>query len=69
MRDFVAGDDTRGFPAVTTIFSAPNYCDYYGNKGAVLKFSGTAMNIRQFTHKDHPYWLQDFTARIKIIPK
>lgn len=26
------------FPTVITIFSAPNYCDYYGNKGAVIKF-------------------------------
>jgi serine/threonine-protein phosphatase 2B catalytic subunit len=27
-----------GFPTVITIFSAPNYCDCYNNKGAVLKF-------------------------------
>lgn len=27
------------FPAVITIFSAPNYCDAYKNKGAVIKFS------------------------------
>jgi serine/threonine-protein phosphatase 2B catalytic subunit len=26
------------FPAVITIFSAPNYCDFYNNKGAVIKF-------------------------------
>ena len=26
------------FPVVITIFSAPNYCDVYGNKGAVIKF-------------------------------
>jgi hypothetical protein len=25
------------FPAVITIFSAPNYCDFYNNKGAVIK--------------------------------
>jgi len=25
------------FPAVITIFSAPNYCDVYKNKGAVIK--------------------------------
>ena len=29
------------FPAVITIFSAPNYCDVYKNKGAVIKFSVT----------------------------
>lgn len=27
------------FPPVITIFSAPNYCDTYGNKGAILKFN------------------------------
>jgi len=26
------------FPLVITIFSAPNYCDSYNNKGAVIKF-------------------------------
>lgn len=26
------------FPAVITIFSAPNYCDVYNNKGAIIKF-------------------------------
>jgi len=29
----------KEFPTVITIFSAPNYCDYYGNKGAILKFT------------------------------
>ena len=27
------------FPLVITIFSAPNYCDIYNNKGAVIKFN------------------------------
>ena len=26
------------FPVVITVFSAPNYCDIYNNKGALLKF-------------------------------
>ena len=26
------------FPLVITIFSAPNYCDVYNNKGAIIKF-------------------------------
>lgn len=26
------------FPNVITIFSAPNYCDVYNNKGAIIKF-------------------------------
>ena len=27
------------FPTVITVFSAPNYCDVYNNKGAILKFN------------------------------
>ena len=29
---------TKQFPTVITIFSAPNYCDFYNNKAAVIKF-------------------------------
>lgn len=32
-------DDTKLFPNVLTVFSAPNYCDVYNNKGAIIKFS------------------------------
>jgi hypothetical protein len=31
----------KQFPTVITIFSAPNYCDFYNNKGAVIKFKVT----------------------------
>lgn len=34
---------------VITIFSAPNYCDQMGNKGAVLKFNGSNMTKRFVT--------------------
>lgn len=33
------------FPTVITIFSAPNYCDVYGNKGAIIKFNQNTLNI------------------------
>ena len=26
------------FPIVITLFSAPNYCDVYNNKAAIIKF-------------------------------
>ena len=29
---------TEKFPTIITIFSAPNYCDFYNNKAAVIKF-------------------------------
>lgn len=49
-----------GFPAVITMFSAPNYLDVYNNKGAILKYDGQIFNIRQFSHSPHPYWLPNF---------
>mmetsp|Transcript_71784 Transcript_71784/g.166036 ORF Transcript_71784/g.166036 Transcript_71784/m.166036 type:complete len:558 (-) Transcript_71784:129-1802(-) len=49
-----------GFPAVITIFSAPNYCDVYNNKGAVLKFTNSTLNILQFNCSPHPYHLPNF---------
>ncbi|MDP2439538.1 MAG: metallophosphoesterase [archaeon] len=48
------------FPTVITLFSAPNYLDAYGNKGAIMHFDGSVMNIRQFEWSDHPYWLPRF---------
>ena len=33
------------FPSVITIFSAPNYCDVYNNKGAVIKFEVNKYSI------------------------
>ena len=30
-------NERSGFPTVITIFSAPNYCDAYNNKAAVLQ--------------------------------
>lgn len=28
----------KEFPMVITLFSAPNYCDVYNNKAAIIKF-------------------------------
>jgi serine/threonine-protein phosphatase 2B catalytic subunit len=48
------------FPVVITIFSAPNYCDVYNNKGAIIKFESNTLNIQQFNYTAHPYILPNF---------
>lgn len=39
-----------------TVFSAPNYCDQMGNKGALIRFKGSEMkpNFVQYVHVEHP---------------
>lgn len=39
---------------------APNYCDYFENKGAVIKFASNTLNIQQFAQSPHPYLLPNF---------
>lgn len=43
-----------------TVFSAPNYCDVYNNKGAILKFNSNTLNIQQFNYNQHPFILPNF---------
>lgn len=53
-------NDNVDFPSVITIFSAPNYCDVYNNKGAVIKFKNNMVNIQQFNYSPHPFILPNF---------
>ena len=39
---------------VITVFSAPNYCDNMGNKGAVIQLKGNNIKIKQFSCAWHP---------------
>lgn len=48
------------FPSCVTVFSAANYCDVYGNKGAIIKFKNNQFNLVQFNCSPHPFYLPDF---------
>jgi serine/threonine-protein phosphatase 2B catalytic subunit len=50
----------KEFPQAITVFSAPNYCDVYGNKGAIIKFDNNNLDIKQFSCVGHPYILPNF---------
>ena len=52
-------DGESSFPYVVTIFSAPNYCDYYSNKAAVLILKDEKISIKQYDQSEHPYFLPD----------
>jgi serine/threonine-protein phosphatase 2B catalytic subunit len=43
-----------------SLFSAPNYCDSYDNKGAILALRGGQMSFKQFFSSPHPYVLPNF---------
>lgn len=47
-------------PSVITVFSAPNYCDVYKNRGAVIKFDGEHIQIKKFKEDEHPFILPGF---------
>ena len=36
----------KDFPPLVTVFSAPNYCGTYKNKGAVIRIEDGKMNIK-----------------------
>lgn len=47
----------QSLPTVITIFSAPNYCDCYKNKAAVVKLEGENFSIKNYEEVPHPYHL------------
>lgn len=53
-------EKTKSFPPVITVFSAPNYCDVYNNKAAIIKLKDNNVNIQQFNYSPHPYVLPNY---------
>ena len=49
---------TQAFPPVMTVFSAPNYCGTYNNKGAVILLENhSKLTFKQYRNVEHPYHL------------
>ena len=57
MHRWNGGDE---FPVVITLFSAPNYCDVYNNKAAIIQLENNTLNIKQYNYSAHPYILPNF---------
>lgn len=50
-----AGFEVEAQGQLVTIFSAPNYCDQMGNKGALLRFDSEGEYVvKQFSAVPHP---------------
>lgn len=45
------------FPSVVTIFSAPNYCGSYDNRGAFFLLDHGVVQMNQFNETEPPYML------------
>ena len=54
------GDRERAAPYCVTVFSAPNYCDMYENRGGIMEFGADGYQFHQTAWVSHPYWLPDF---------
>jgi serine/threonine-protein phosphatase 2B catalytic subunit len=52
------------FPPVITVFSAPNYCDMYGNLAAFLCIRRDRYTFHQVAAVEHPYMLPNFMNAI-----
>lgn len=52
-------DGPVSFPYIITLFSAPNYCGYYENKGSVLIIDKGNLQLKQYGEAETPYRLPD----------
>jgi len=58
--------DESEIAMVLTIFSAPNYCGDYGNRGAFLLIMPDRFEVQQMHDSPHPFYLPDFVDGITL---
>ena len=51
--------DDPFFPSLISVFSAPNYCDSYGNKAGLITIDDFHLNIKQYHASPHPFTLRN----------
>ncbi|CCW66967.1 unnamed protein product [Phytomonas sp. Hart1] len=56
------------FPCMLSLFSAPNYCGTFDNKGAFAHLTENNVSIRQFFCSPHPYELQNLNGITWSLP-
>lgn len=44
----------NNFPSMISVFSAPNYCDTFDNKGAIIQLREDSLGVKQFFCSPHP---------------
>ena len=61
------------FPQVITLFSAPNYCGSYANKGAIIKINNNELQVMQYNFTPKPDMLLQlgdaFTWSLPLLSK
>ena len=51
---------------ICTVFSAPNYCKVYGNRGALISLTSNSFNIQGYDEHPAPYRLPGDVSLFEI---
>ena len=63
---FFQPESVRRHPLTVTVFSAPNYCDIYGNVGAVMELGRDRYDFACYESVPHPQWMPHFETAFDL---